>query len=403
MQRVSGVVRRGGGHDEHQLERPADPRQRKRQDPSPAVPRRQLLRRSASPARPTRRSCRRATRCRPRRHSGPVQLDRVLAALTLQRAHQPADAAAGARRFARNSRHGGARRHPGSQRARADRGPGAQSVAELLGRRVQGLGDRQPGPARLKAPRPDRRRARATNRCCRDSRRAATRCRAFVHTFNATMATLASRQQELSQTISLLPPLLRRTEAADTALDKSFGPTQQFAKDFLPGVKQLDPTIGAALPWIAQAKALVSKQELGGLLDRPDTGRPEHRLNDRRHAPARFVGQSAGGVLHAHADPDRQRVRPGSARHDRAAALPGAVPERRRDRRRGRQLRRQRAVRAVVGGRRRHPGSDAVDPEPRSRCTATRSCPCLARARRTRARPRRCAVTSPAPRTPRRT
>ena len=88
----------------------------------------------------------------------------------------------------------------------------------------------------------------------------------LVHTFNATMATLASRQQELSQTISLLPPLLRRTEAADTALDKSFGPTQQFAKDFLPGVKQLDPTIGAALPWIAQAKALVSKQELGGLL-----------------------------------------------------------------------------------------------------------------------------------------
>ena len=94
----------------------------------------------------------------------------------------------------------------------------------------------------------------------------ATTLSSLVHTFNATMATLASRQQDLSQTISLLPPLLRRTEAADTALDTSFGPTQQFAKTFLPGVKQLDPTIGAALPWIAQAKALVSKQELGGLL-----------------------------------------------------------------------------------------------------------------------------------------
>ena len=88
----------------------------------------------------------------------------------------------------------------------------------------------------------------------------------LVHTFNATMATLASRQQDLSQTISLLPPLLRRTEAADTALDKSFGPTQRFAATFLPSVKQIDPTIGAALPWIAQAKALVSKAELGGLL-----------------------------------------------------------------------------------------------------------------------------------------
>ena len=225
----------------------------------------------------------------------------------------------------------------------------------------------------------------------------------LVHTFNATMATLASRQQELSQTISLLPPLLRRTEAADTALDKSFGPTQQFAKDFLPGVKQLDPTIGAALPWIAQAKALVSKQELGGLLTdlTPAVQNTGSTIVATRRA--RFVGQSAGRVLHAHADPDGQRVRPGSARHDRAAALPGAVPERRRDRRRGGQLRRQRAVRAVVGGRRRHPGPDAVDPEPRPAVSATRSCPCSARARRTRARPRRCAVTWPAPRTPRRT
>ena len=88
----------------------------------------------------------------------------------------------------------------------------------------------------------------------------------FVHTFNATMATLASRQQDLSQTIALLPPLLRRTESSDTALDASFGPTQQFARELLPGVKQLGPTIQVALPWIAQATALVSPSELGGLL-----------------------------------------------------------------------------------------------------------------------------------------
>ncbi len=31
----------------------------------------------------------------------------------------------------------------------------------------------------------------------------------FVHTFNATMAALAARQQQLSQTISLLPPFLQ--------------------------------------------------------------------------------------------------------------------------------------------------------------------------------------------------
>lgn len=88
----------------------------------------------------------------------------------------------------------------------------------------------------------------------------------LVSTFNATMATLASRQQQLSQSISLLPPLLRRTQSADTALDASFGPTQTFAAALTPGVERLGPTIDAAIPWIAQATRLVSPANLGGLL-----------------------------------------------------------------------------------------------------------------------------------------
>jgi phospholipid/cholesterol/gamma-HCH transport system substrate-binding protein len=88
----------------------------------------------------------------------------------------------------------------------------------------------------------------------------------FVHTFNSTMATLASRQQQLSQTISLLPPLLRRTNSSDTALDASFAPTKAFAKALEPGVEQLGPTIQAGLPWLAQATALFSPHELGALL-----------------------------------------------------------------------------------------------------------------------------------------
>jgi phospholipid/cholesterol/gamma-HCH transport system substrate-binding protein len=88
----------------------------------------------------------------------------------------------------------------------------------------------------------------------------------LVHTFNATMGTLASRQQDLARTIALLPPTLRRINSADTALDASFGPTQQFARQLLPGVRQLGPTIDAAIPWIGQAGKLVSNHELGGLL-----------------------------------------------------------------------------------------------------------------------------------------
>jgi phospholipid/cholesterol/gamma-HCH transport system substrate-binding protein len=88
----------------------------------------------------------------------------------------------------------------------------------------------------------------------------------LVSTFDATMRALASRQQDLSATIGALPPLLRTANRALRSLDASFGPTKAFAKAILPGVDQLDPTIGQALPWLTQATALVSPRELGGLV-----------------------------------------------------------------------------------------------------------------------------------------
>jgi virulence factor Mce-like protein len=90
--------------------------------------------------------------------------------------------------------------------------------------------------------------------------------RGFVTTFDATMRALAARQRDLSATIAALPPLLRTANHALTSLDASFRPTRQFAKAILPGIEQLDPTIGAALPWLAQATALVTPSELGGLV-----------------------------------------------------------------------------------------------------------------------------------------
>jgi ABC-type transporter Mla subunit MlaD len=88
----------------------------------------------------------------------------------------------------------------------------------------------------------------------------------FVTTFDATMRALAARQQDLSATIAALPPLLRTANRSLTSLDASFAPTQEFARAILPGVEQLDPTIGQALPWLAQATALVAPSELGGLV-----------------------------------------------------------------------------------------------------------------------------------------
>jgi phospholipid/cholesterol/gamma-HCH transport system substrate-binding protein len=88
----------------------------------------------------------------------------------------------------------------------------------------------------------------------------------LVTNFNATLAALAARQQSLSQTIAALPPYLQATNAALGPLNASFGPTKAIARALIPGVKQLDPTIGAALPWLPQATALFSRNELGALL-----------------------------------------------------------------------------------------------------------------------------------------
>ena len=88
----------------------------------------------------------------------------------------------------------------------------------------------------------------------------------LVTTFNDTMRTLASRQRDLAATIAVLPVWLRNTDSALGPLNASFPPTRAFARAILPGIRQLDPTIGVALPWLAEARALFSRPELGNLL-----------------------------------------------------------------------------------------------------------------------------------------
>jgi phospholipid/cholesterol/gamma-HCH transport system substrate-binding protein len=88
----------------------------------------------------------------------------------------------------------------------------------------------------------------------------------FVTNFNTTLAALASRQNELKQTIVKLGPTLQHTDTALTHLDASFPNARAFAREILPGVRETPATIDAALPWIAQTRKLVSRPELGGLL-----------------------------------------------------------------------------------------------------------------------------------------
>jgi ABC-type transporter Mla subunit MlaD len=87
----------------------------------------------------------------------------------------------------------------------------------------------------------------------------------FVTNFNTTLGALAAEQSNLKQTIALLGPTLEHADSALTHLNASFPNTRAFAKEILPGVKETPATIDAALPWIAQARKLVSPAELGGL------------------------------------------------------------------------------------------------------------------------------------------
>ncbi len=104
----------------------------------------------------------------------------------------------------------------------------------------------------------------------------------LVVTFNATMGALAARQQALSRTVALLPPLLRATDSALGPLQASFAPTREFARTLTPSIEQLGSTIDVALPWIAQSTALFSRGYLGGLLP-----------------PLRTAVQGTGSSLHS--------------------------------------------------------------------------------------------------------
>ena len=64
----------------------------------------------------------------------------------------------------------------------------------------------------------------------------------------------------------MLPEVL---EAANPALDElnaALPPTRAFAREIIPAVRETPATIDAALPWIAQTRALVSPAELQGLV-----------------------------------------------------------------------------------------------------------------------------------------
>jgi phospholipid/cholesterol/gamma-HCH transport system substrate-binding protein len=88
----------------------------------------------------------------------------------------------------------------------------------------------------------------------------------LIVNFNTTAGAFAAQSSALTQAVGLLGPTLTTADAAFKSLDASLPPTRGFARDFTPAVLETPATVKAAYPWIAQTRALLRRNELGGLL-----------------------------------------------------------------------------------------------------------------------------------------
>jgi hypothetical protein len=88
----------------------------------------------------------------------------------------------------------------------------------------------------------------------------------LITDFNTTAGAFASQSSALSSAIDELPRTLKVGQPALAALNNAFPPVRALAVALRPGVRSTGPTIDASLPFIAQARQLVSKPELRGLV-----------------------------------------------------------------------------------------------------------------------------------------
>ena len=175
------------------------------------------------------------------------------------------------------------------------------------------------------------------------------------------MAALASRQAQLEPDDRAASPWLQATDPAARTPERLVRSDQ--------GVRhRADPRDRAARPDDRRRAPVAPPVDRAGLrqvprraAQGPDPRRPEHvGIADRDQGPA-HPGGPVRPVLHPQHPPGGQPGDPGSAvQLDRAEGLPGVLPELRRPRRRGPELRRQRALHAGVRGRRRHPLPDQL-------------------------------------------
>jgi phospholipid/cholesterol/gamma-HCH transport system substrate-binding protein len=86
----------------------------------------------------------------------------------------------------------------------------------------------------------------------------------LVTNFNVTAAAFAREDVALAQTVPALRDTLKIGYPALASLDSALPSLRAFAHDALPGVRSSDPTLAASMPFITQARLLMSEDELRG-------------------------------------------------------------------------------------------------------------------------------------------
>jgi phospholipid/cholesterol/gamma-HCH transport system substrate-binding protein len=90
----------------------------------------------------------------------------------------------------------------------------------------------------------------------------------LVTDLNDTVSGFARQEDNLRAAIPELRDVLREGRPALASLDSALPEIRAFARDALPGARSSKATLDAQLPFIAQARRLVSREELGGLATR---------------------------------------------------------------------------------------------------------------------------------------
>ena len=140
-----------------------------------------------------------------------------------------------------------------------------------------------------------------------------------------------------------------RRARAGLELQSTFVPTQEFATDILPGVRETPATTKALIPWIDQVEASLSPSELGGVGATWKSRRPDVCAAPEAY---RFRSSSRPNSFNrclTHAIFPAGKPAPGRGRDDRRGGLQGILVRPRRPRRHRTGLHRQRPDQPLPG------------------------------------------------------